>query len=313
MPPDLDHAHLFTSRYGAPWPTLLAACLSRATTLEWRRNWPAAVVRWLLALVISIVAGSIFWRLPATFEGAVSAMGMLFWVLSFILVITVPTVELTYQRRPVVLRQRTNRFYAGWMEAVPQVLVNLPILAGDVIAVGAPVYWMVGFYPGAGRFFGFLAVLLGANVTADNFYRLLGAVMPNMHVGVAVGVTIYVAMELLAGARGWGAGEDAAARASSVRVGRPADGLSCWPRVRAALDPAAAAPMPTHPLPAPRKPAPARQGSRYRRPPFPSPGAPCITSTPSPTRTAPRRSTSCAALGGPPSPRRRRSAGRPPR
>jgi hypothetical protein len=58
---------------------MLAACLRRAVTLEWRRNWPALVVRWLISLVISVVAGSIFWQLPATFQGAVSAMGMLFW------------------------------------------------------------------------------------------------------------------------------------------------------------------------------------------------------------------------------------------
>jgi len=120
-PPELDHPRLFTSPYGAPWPTLLRACLSRAVTLEWRRNYPAAIVRWLIGLVLSFVAGSIFWQLPVTFSGAVSGMGMLFWVLCFILVITVPTVELTYQRRPIMLRQRAGRFYAGWMDGVPQV------------------------------------------------------------------------------------------------------------------------------------------------------------------------------------------------
>jgi hypothetical protein len=121
VPAEVDHSRLFTSPYGAPWPRLIAACLSRAVTLEWRRNWPATVVRWLITLVLSLVAGSIFWRLPTTFSGAVSFMGMLFWVLCSTMVLTVPTVELTYYRRPIMLQQRANHFYAGWMEAVPQV------------------------------------------------------------------------------------------------------------------------------------------------------------------------------------------------
>ena len=71
------------------------------------------LARWLLVLVVSAVAGSIFWQLPATFAGAVSAMGVTFWVLSFSMTVSVPTVELTYLRRPVMIRQRRDRFYAG--------------------------------------------------------------------------------------------------------------------------------------------------------------------------------------------------------
>ena len=80
-----------------------------------------------------------------------------------------------------------------------KVLVNLPILLFDVLCIGCPVYFMVGFAPGP-RFAAFLAILLALNLAADNFYRLLGAIMPNLHVGVAIGVTILIAMELLAGA-----------------------------------------------------------------------------------------------------------------
>ncbi|KIZ06029.1 hypothetical protein MNEG_1936 [Monoraphidium neglectum] len=199
VPPEQDHTLLFTAKYGAPWHTMLAACLRRAVTLEWRRNWPALVVRWLISLVISVVAGSIFWQLPATFQGAVSAMGMLFWVLCFVLVVTVPTVELTYSRRSLMLRQRRDRFYAGWMEAVPQVLVNLPVLAVDVLVMGIPVYFMVGFTPASGPFLTFLLIMLALNVAVDNFYRLLGAIMPSLPVGIAIGVTILISFELLAG------------------------------------------------------------------------------------------------------------------
>lgn len=119
--PAVDHTLAFKSRLGAPWPATLRACLARAAALEWRRNWPACVVRWLINLFIALAAGSIFWRVPATFAGGASALGMLFWVLCFVLVITVPTVQLTFYRRPVMLRQRRSHMYAGWMDAVPQV------------------------------------------------------------------------------------------------------------------------------------------------------------------------------------------------
>lgn len=88
VPREQDHPLLFAAPYAAPWHALLAACLRRATTLEWRRNWGAAAVRWLVALVISLAAGSIFWQVPASFQGAVAGMGMLFWVLCFVLTIT---------------------------------------------------------------------------------------------------------------------------------------------------------------------------------------------------------------------------------
>ncbi len=53
----------------------------------------------------------------------------------------------------------------------PQVLVNLPILLIDVLVMGTPVYFMVGFTPAAGPFFTFLLIMLLLNMTADNFYR----------------------------------------------------------------------------------------------------------------------------------------------
>jgi hypothetical protein len=124
VPTQLDHCEGFSRRYAVPLHVLLRACLSRAATLEWGRNWPTAVVRWLMCLVLSLTAGSIFWQLPVSFPGAVSALGLIFWVLCFTLVCTVPTAELTFQRRPILLRQRRDRFYPGWADAVPQASVG---------------------------------------------------------------------------------------------------------------------------------------------------------------------------------------------
>ena len=96
---------------------------------------------------------------------------MLFWVLCFALVLTVPTVDATFYRRPVLLRQRRDRFYAGWMDAVPQVLLNAPVLVVDAIVMGAPVYFMAGFTPAAAPFFTFLLIVFGLELATDNFFR----------------------------------------------------------------------------------------------------------------------------------------------
>lgn len=52
-----------------------------------------------------------------------------------------------------------------------QVLINVPILLVDVLVIGIPVYFMVGFAPQAGPFFTFLAIMMALNLAADNFYR----------------------------------------------------------------------------------------------------------------------------------------------
>jgi hypothetical protein len=51
------------------------------------------------------------------------------------------------------------------------VLVNLPVLAVDVLVMGIPVYFMVGFTPASGPFLTFLLIMLALNVAVDNFYR----------------------------------------------------------------------------------------------------------------------------------------------
>lgn len=56
-----------------------------------------------------------------------------------------------------------------------QILVNLPILAVDVIVMSVPLYFMVGFTPQAGPFFTFLLIMLSLNIAVDNLYRQAGS------------------------------------------------------------------------------------------------------------------------------------------
>ena len=110
--PETD-AELCRGSYAAPRFTLLKALLRRAAKVDLLSadGASAAVIRWLLALLMSLSVGTLFLNLPVSLEGGQARLAVLFFALFFVATLAVPAIEVAHGRKPVVLRQRDDGFY----------------------------------------------------------------------------------------------------------------------------------------------------------------------------------------------------------
>ena len=68
-----------------------------------------------MALFMSLVIGTLFLSLPTTFAGGASLSGLLFQSICFLMLLSVPTVEITFGKKPVLFRQRDALFFPPWV------------------------------------------------------------------------------------------------------------------------------------------------------------------------------------------------------
>ncbi|KAF8073262.1 ABCG35 [Scenedesmus sp. PABB004] len=231
-------AGLETRRRTTPLLVLLRCCAARMFRVDFARNWEGCVIRWALALLISVTTGTLFWQLPLTFGGGVSLLGMLFNALFFMQMLSVPTIELTHEKRPILFKERDTLWHPAWVEWLPAVLLNVPVVVVDVIIYGTPMYggaarragrssagappaprarargptrprrrrlgparryFMAGFTCAAPPFFTFLAILFMFSLLCDNLYRVYGGAAQVMSLAMGIGVIHGIINEMLAG------------------------------------------------------------------------------------------------------------------
>ncbi len=132
-------------------------------------------------------------------QGGLSALGLLNSALFFVQLLSIPTIQLTYDKRPILFRQRDDLVYPAWVEWLPNTLLNLPVLVVDALIYGVPLYWLVGFSATPSAFFTFLLVLLCFSLLCDNLYRVYGAATQALTLALGVGVCHGIINEILAG------------------------------------------------------------------------------------------------------------------
>lgn len=70
---------------------------------------------WVFGVLSSLIHLPGCVSFPAVLQGGVSLLGMLFQSLFFMQVLSVPTIELTFEKRPILFRQRDELFYPAWV------------------------------------------------------------------------------------------------------------------------------------------------------------------------------------------------------
>lgn len=117
QPSSVQLQSLDKRRRGAPWHVLLRACATRLFKVDLARNWEACAIRWMLALLMAVIMGVLFLQLPVSFVGGTNLLGMLFQGLFFLQMLSLPSIEVTFEKRPILFQQRDDLLYPAWVRS----------------------------------------------------------------------------------------------------------------------------------------------------------------------------------------------------
>lgn len=174
------------------WPsprcaTTFLTQLEVISAREWRnlrRDKTLLLAHLLVAAVLGVFAGGLYFQVDLTIGGFQNRIGSLFFLGALIAFSSLSALNNLSEARPLFLRERSGSFYSPQAWLLSRVLWDIiPLRIIPTIILGVIVYWMVGLAPTAARFFKFLLILLETQI----FFSLYNFLLPSVftHVGVA--------------------------------------------------------------------------------------------------------------------------------
>lgn len=181
-----------TSEDNKWWPsprcaTTFLTQLEVISAREWRnlrRDKTLLFAHLLIASVLGVFAGGLYFQVDTTIGGFQNRVGSLFFLGALVAFSSLSALNNLSEIRPLFLRERSGSFYSPQAWLLSRVLWDIvPLRLLPTIILGVIVYFMVGLDAVASRFFKFLLILLEAQI----FFSLYNFLLPSIfsHVGVA--------------------------------------------------------------------------------------------------------------------------------
>ncbi|WVF69150.1 hypothetical protein IAT40_003925 [Kwoniella sp. CBS 6097] len=155
---------------------------------EWRnlkRDKTLLIAHTLLACVLGVFAGGLYYKVDITIAGFQNRVGSLFFLGSLIAFSSLSALYNLVEVRGLFLRERAGDFYSPQAWLLSRVIFDIiPLRLIPTILVSIIVYFMVGLSHDAARFFKFLLIIVEFSLGMTLFNFLLACLF--RHGGVAI-------------------------------------------------------------------------------------------------------------------------------
>lgn len=138
--------------------------------------------KWGGILFQGLIVGSLFYDMPKTSMGVFPRGGVLFFMLLFNALLALAELTSAFVSRPILLKHKSFSFYRPSAYAIAQVMVDLPLVAVQVIIFDVVVYFMANLQRTASQFFISLLFLWTLTLSMYSFFRAIGAWTPSLDV-----------------------------------------------------------------------------------------------------------------------------------
>ena len=142
------------SPYTISFPAQVWAITKRQTILKFQDKF-GIYTGYGTSIVIALIVGSVYFRLPESSSGAFTRGGLLFLGLLFNALTSFSELPGQMMGRPILYRQVGYRFYRPAAFAVAAVTSDVPFNATNIFLFSIVLYFMGGLYSSAGAFFMF--------------------------------------------------------------------------------------------------------------------------------------------------------------
>ncbi|KAI9900489.1 hypothetical protein N3K66_004751 [Trichothecium roseum] len=145
---------------------------------------------WLRSIVIALVLGSLWFRLPLTSGSAFSKGGLLFLALLFNAFQAFSELGSVMVGRAIVNKHKAFAFHRPSALWIGQIFVDQAFAATEIMVFSIIVYFMTNLVRDAGAFFTFYLLILSANIAMTLFFRIIGCLSPDFDYAVKFAVTL---------------------------------------------------------------------------------------------------------------------------
>jgi ATP-binding cassette subfamily G (WHITE) protein 2 (SNQ2) len=167
-----------TSVYTVPFHLQVWALIKRQFLLKWGNKF-SLVVSWLTSIIIAIVFGTVYLKLPTTSQGAFTRGGMLFMSLLFNAFQAFSELASTMIGRGIVNKHRAYTFHRPSAMWIAQILVDIVFAAPQIFVFSVITYFMCGLVLDAGAFFTYWILIVFGYLSMTLFFRTVGCACPD--------------------------------------------------------------------------------------------------------------------------------------
>ncbi|KAI5794530.1 ABC transporter [Pyronema domesticum] len=167
-----------TSVYTVPFHLQVWALMKRQFLLKWGDKF-ALTVSWITSIVIAIIFGTVYLRLPETSAGAFTRGGILFLSLLFNAFQAFSELASTMLGRGIVNKHKAYTFHRPSALWIAQILVDVVFAASQIFVFSVIVYFMCGLARDAGAFFIFWIIIVLGYLAMTLFFRTVGCLCPD--------------------------------------------------------------------------------------------------------------------------------------
>lgn len=129
--------------YTIPFHQQVIACTQRQF-LVMTGDVPSLVGKWGGIIFQGLIVGSLFFQMPKTSAGAFPRGGAIFFVLLFNALLALAEMTAAFVSKPILLKHKSFSFYRPAAYAIAQTVVDVPLVAIQVILFNVIIYWMGG-------------------------------------------------------------------------------------------------------------------------------------------------------------------------
>lgn len=194
-------ASLSTAKYGLSKWELFKACFWREWLLM-KRNSFLYIFKTTQTTIVSLIAMTVFFRTqlhPDNFTDGTIYLGALFFGLVNTMFNGLAEISMSVTRLPVFYKQRDQLFHPAWAASIPTFITRIPLsILESGIWVGLT-YFVIGFAPDAGRFFGQFLILFLVSQMAYALFRFIGAAGRSMIAATTFGSFSLLVIFMLGG------------------------------------------------------------------------------------------------------------------
>ncbi|ORY35845.1 ABC-2 type transporter-domain-containing protein [Naematelia encephala] len=186
------------SPYVVPFYAQCIAITKRQTILKFQDKF-GVYTGYGTSLVIALIVGSVYFRLPESASGAFTRGGLLFLGLLFNALTSFSELPGQMMGRPILYRQVGYRFYRPAAYAVAAVAADVPFNASNIFIFSIILYFMGGLYSSGGAFFMFYLFVFTTFMVMAGFFRTLGVATKDYNVAARLASVLISIMVTYAG------------------------------------------------------------------------------------------------------------------
>ncbi|GAM85329.1 hypothetical protein ANO11243_033350 [Dothideomycetidae sp. 11243] len=184
--------------YSIPFHLQIWALMKRQFILKWQDTF-SLVVGWFTSIVIALVLGTVWLKLPKTSAGAFTRGGLLFISLLFNAFQAFSELGTTMLNRPIVNKHQSYAFYRPSALWIGQIFVDVAFSSLKILVFSIIVYFMCGLVLDVGAFFTFVLVIIVGYMGMTLFFRTIGCLCPDFDYAIKIAATIITFLVLTAG------------------------------------------------------------------------------------------------------------------